>query len=145
MPLGHPVPLKHELPHHEGGNWTELTGFSFRFTEGQFAGKEGKFTTTSKGGMTAVSGLLDAVIAQLDKDPGKPVPVISPAADSYVHKTYGKTFTPVLDIDGWADMNGASEAPEEEAAEEEAPVEEAPKAAAQPEPAPEPARRRRRA
>lgn len=145
VPLGHPVPLKHELPHHEGGNWTELTGFSFRFTEGQFKGKEGKFTTTSKGGMTAVSGLLDAVIAQLDKDPSRPVPVVSPAADSYVHKTWGKTFTPVLDIDGWADMNGASEEPEDEAAAEEpvAQVAQAAKAA-EPEPTPEPARRRRR-
>lgn len=154
VPLGQTTPLKHELKQHEGGDWQEMSGFSFRFTEGQFKGKEGKFTTTSRGGMTAVRGLMDALIARLDTDDVLIVPVVSPGADFYIHKTWGKTWTPVLDIEDWADMNGqAADEPDEqeaakpveketakpaEAAKEPEPV------AADPAPATEPARRRRR-
>lgn len=152
VPLGHKAPLAHELPEHANASWQAMTGFSLRFTEGDHKGKEAKYTTTSKGGMTAVRAIMDAVIARLDEDPVNIVPVISAGADSYVHKVYGKTFTPSLDIEAWVSMDGVAavdeEAPEDtsqqQASKAPDPVNE-PDPAAAADPAPEPARRRRRA
>jgi hypothetical protein len=70
-------------------------------------------------------------------------PIVRIGNDSYQHSSYGKTYTPVMEIVGWADMNGheegaeAGDAPAPEAgAETPAAVETAPQAA--------PAGRRRR-
>lgn len=143
VPLGQPTPLKHTLPAHDGGTWQEMVGFRVRFTEGEFKGQEAKYTATSTGGHNAVNGLMDAVMAQLDNDPSNPVPIVSLSADHYVHKKYGKTYYPVIDVESWVGMDGLPPAAEDEPEGETEP--DAAPAKAEGPAAAEPTRRRRRA
>ena len=92
---------------------------------------EARFSSTSVGGKRAVQTLALAIAEQVEKDPTKPVPVVTLLVEHYQHKSYGKIFTPVFSIDEWMSLDAEAEAPAP------APVVE--------EPAPAPAGRRRRA
>jgi hypothetical protein len=62
------------------------------------------FSTSSQGGLHAVSALKRAVMGER-RDPSCPtaLPIVSLDADSYKHpeKEYGTIYTPLLDIDRW--------------------------------------------
>jgi hypothetical protein len=45
------------------------------------------------------------------------VAIVRLKKDHYVHKSYGRIYTPVFEIVEWASMDGASEAPAIEEAE----------------------------
>jgi hypothetical protein len=77
---------------------------------------EARFTTTSVGGRKAVQALAVAIAAQVEKDQGKPVPVVKLGKDHYTHKSYGRIYTPVFDVVEWVSMNGEADEPAVEAA-----------------------------
>jgi hypothetical protein len=58
-----------------------------------------------------------AIATQVEKDQSKPVPLVRLKKDHYVHKSYGRIYTPVFEIVEWVGLDGASEeaAPEAEA------------------------------
>lgn len=137
VPIGQavdPSDLDRSLP----GKWVDYVEVPVKFLGEDFDGEEAVFNSNSKGGVDAVRGLLDKIVGRLNENRADFVPVVALKGDHYIHKTYGKTFFPVLDITGWLTMDGAAageaEAPEPED-EPEAPAAEAPAGA----------RRRRRA
>jgi hypothetical protein len=67
---------------------------------------EARFTTTSVGGKKAVQALGVAIATQVEKDQTKPVAIVRLKKDHYVHKSYGRIYTPVFEIVEWASMDG---------------------------------------
>jgi hypothetical protein len=85
---------------------------------------EARYTVTSVGGKKAVQQLALAIAAQVDKDQTKPVPVVRLKKEHYIHKSYGRIYTPVFEVIEWVGMDGASTEPEAaEAASDDAPAE----------------------
>jgi hypothetical protein len=82
---------------------------------GEDAGLECRYTTTSVGGKRAVQTLAVAIAAQVEKDPERPVPIVTLGKDHYQHKSYGRIYTPVFEIVEWVSMDGEEAAPEAEA------------------------------
>jgi hypothetical protein len=91
---------------------------------------EARYTVTSVGGKKAVQKLALDIAAQVEKDQTKPVPVVVLKKEHYVHKSYGRIYTPVFDIKSWIGMEGPAAEPaaaEPPSAAAEAPAEEAPR------------------
>jgi hypothetical protein len=97
---------------------------------GEDAGLEVRYTTTSVGGKRAVQALAVAIATQVETDQTKPVPIVLLKKEHYSHKSYGRIYTPIFDIQTWATMDVDTKDTQEETA---APAIEAPA----------PARRRR--
>lgn len=113
-----PLPGRHDLPDTGEWNdrWTEQLSFQLKCVSGEDKGEQALYKTTSVGGIRVIRKLIDAIMAQLDADPSKPVPVIVLDSDSYPHKKWGKIYTPVFDIKHWASFDAAQpdvEEPEE--------------------------------
>ena len=114
VPVTEPLPELEAAPPGAKKGWEPQTGLSLKCISGEDAGLEARFTTTSVGGRKAVQTLAVAIAAQVEKDQGKPVPVVKLAKDHYTHKSYGRIYTPVFEVVEWVSMNG--EAVEAEAA-----------------------------
>jgi len=119
-----PLPEMDDAPPQAKRGWETQVGMSMKCLTGEDKGLEARYTTTSAGGKRGVQTLAVAIAEAVDKDPSKPVPVVLLKKEHYQHKSYGRIFTPLFDIQSWVSMDG--EEPEVE------PVVEAP-----------PARRRR--
>ena len=149
--LGDDLPPMHTLKDY-GYPWRNLRILELKVLNGPHKGKELSFSTTSDGGLRVVAAILEQVMLQLDEDPEYFVPVVSLGSDFYMHKQWGKTYTPVMQVVEFMTLSGdpvADVVEEEEAAEEVAASEPAP--VAEPEPVAAPAatagdavRRRRR-
>lgn len=121
VPVTEPKPELPPVPHGAKKGWEVQVGMSLKCLSGPDKGLEVRYTTTSVGGKRAVNTLGVAIAAQCETTPGKPVPVVSLKKDSYQHKSYGKIYTPVFEIQDWASMDGQTEEAEE-AKEEAAPA-----------------------
>jgi hypothetical protein len=113
----HPLPELDAAPPSAKRGWETQIGMSLKCLVGEDKDMEARFTTTSVGGKKAVQALGVAIAAQVEKDQSKPVAIVRLKKDHYVHKSYGRIYTPVFEIVEWASMDGASEeaAPEAEA------------------------------
>jgi len=126
--VSEPLPEMDDAPAMAKRGWEVQVGMSLKCLTGEDKGMEARYTTTSAGGKRGVQTLAVAIAEQVDKDQTKPVPVVLLKKEHYQHKSYGRIFTPLFDIQSWVSMDG--EEPEVE------PVAEEPAA---------PARRRRSA
>lgn len=90
----------------DGIEYKEQRGFDLKCRNGSDAGTEVVYKTSSLGGMRAVDELLSRIQHALATDPEHPFPVLALGSDHYEHSKYGRIYTPVLDVVGWADMNG---------------------------------------
>ena len=117
-PMTEPLPEVDAPPPQAAKGWEMQVGFSLKCISGEDAGMEARFTTTSVGGRKAVQTLAVAIAAQVEKDQSKPVPVVKLGKDHYLHKSYGRIYTPVFEVVEWVSMNGEADeaAPEAEAA-----------------------------
>jgi hypothetical protein len=79
---------------------------SLKCLNGDDKDMEARFTTTSVGGKKAVQALGVAIATQVEKDQTKPVAIVRLKKDHYVHKSYGRIYTPVFEIVEWASMDG---------------------------------------
>jgi nicotinamidase-related amidase len=79
---------------------------SIKCLTGEDKGMEARYTTTSAGGKRGVQTLAVAIAEQVDKDQSKPVPVVLLKKEHYQHKSYGRIFTPLFDIQSWVSMDG---------------------------------------
>jgi hypothetical protein len=113
VPVTEPKPELPPVPHGAKKGWEVQVGMSLKCLSGPDKGLEVRFTTTSVGGKRAVNTLGVAIAAQCETTPGKPVPVVALKKDSYQHKSYGKIYTPVFEIQDWASMDGQTEEAEE--------------------------------
>jgi hypothetical protein len=120
-----PLPELDAAPPSAKKGWEQQVGMMLKCTVGEDAGMEARFTTTSVGGKRAVQALAVAIAAQVEKDPSKPVPLVTLGKDHYQHKSYGRIYTPVFEIVDWVSMDGETEA--EDVQESDAPAEDAPK------------------
>ena len=113
-----PLPELDAAPPSAKKGWEQQVGLMLKCLTGEDAGLECRYTTTSVGGKRAVQTLAVAIAAQVEKDPERPVPIVTLGKDHYQHKSYGRIYTPVFEIVEWMSMDG--EAPE--VAAEEAPA-----------------------
>ena len=116
VPVSQPLPELDAAPPNATKGWEPQIGMSLKCLAGEDAGLEARFSATSVGGRRAVQTLAVAIAAQVEKDQTKPVPVVKLKKDHYVHKQYGRIYTPIFEVVEWVSMDG--EGAEEPAAAE---------------------------
>ena len=127
------LPELEEAPKGAKRGWEAQVGLSMKCLDGEDAGLEARYTTTSVGGKRSVQALGAAIADQIEKDPSKPVAIIELKKDHYSHKSYGRIYTPVFEIVGWMGMESAEDKQQEfDPADGDAPQEKAPEAEAAP-------------
>lgn len=100
-----PLPDHGEAPPNAKRGWETQVGMSLKCLSGEDKGMEARFSTTSVGGKRAVQALAVAIAEQVDKDQTNPVPVILLKKDHYSHKSYGRIYTPVFEVQNWVSMD----------------------------------------
>lgn len=111
-----PLPELEAAPPSSKKGWEQQVGLMLKCLTGEDEGLECRYTTTSVGGKRAVQELAVAIAAQVEKDPTKPVPIVTLGKDHYQHKSYGRIYTPVFKVVEWVSMDGeGAEADEPEA------------------------------
>lgn len=105
-PMTEPLPEVEAAPPGASKGWEMQIGFSLKCMSGEDAGMEARYTATSVGGKRSVQELALAVAEQADKDSSKIVAVVTLGKDHYQHKSYGRIYTPVFDVQEWVGMNG---------------------------------------
>lgn len=101
-----PLPEMDDAPPSAKRGWEVQVGMSIKCLTGEDKGLEARYTTTSAGGKRGVQTLAVAIAEQVDKDQSKPVPVVLLKKEHYQHKSYGRIFTPLFDIQSWVSMDG---------------------------------------
>jgi len=91
------------IPAGDMNGWGKQLGVSFRSLEDQ---TPLQFNTTSYGGKQAITKLMKEVGEGLKAHIEAPVALVKLSSDNYPHKKYGKVWTPVITIVGWADSTG---------------------------------------
>lgn len=117
--VSQPLPEMEPAPAGAKRGWETQVGMSLKCISGPDNGLEVRYNVTSVGGKRAVQGLAVAIATQVEKDQSKPVPVVTLKRDHYTHKSYGKIYTPVFEVQEWMSMDGGKA---EETAEEAAPA-----------------------
>jgi hypothetical protein len=107
-----PLPEMDDAPAGAKRGWEVQVGMSLKCLTGDDKGMEARYTTTSAGGKRGVQALAVAIAEQVDKDQSKPVPVVLLKKEHYQHKSYGRIFTPLFDIQSWVGMDGEEPAVE---------------------------------
>ena len=121
--VSQPLPELEPAPPGAKKGWEPQVGMSLKCTKGEDAGMEARFSTTAVGGKRAVQVLALAIATQVEKDQGKPVPVVRLKKEHYMHKSYGRIYTPVFEVVEWISLDGPGAEPEAEAeADEPAPT-----------------------
>lgn len=115
-----PLPEMDDAPPSAKRGWEVQVGMSIKCLTGEDKGLEARYTTTSAGGKRGVQTLAVAIAEAVDKDPSKPVPVVLLKKEHYQHKSYGRIYTPLFDIQSWVSMDGEEPVVEEIAEEVEA-------------------------
>ena len=115
--VSQPLPEMEAAPAGAKRGWETQVGMSLKCISGPDNGLEVRYNVTSVGGKRAVQGLAVAIAQQVESDQTKPVPVVTLKRDHYTHKSYGKIYTPVFEVQEWMSMDGGkAEEPAEEAA-----------------------------
>lgn len=109
VPVSQPLPEMDLAPPGAKRGWEVQIGMSLKCLSGEDEGMEARYVTTSVGGKRSVQALVLAIAAQVDADQSKPVPVVALKKEHYQHKSYGRIFSPVFDIQKWIGMDGAVE------------------------------------
>ena len=111
--VSEPLPECDDAPPQAKKGWETQVGMSLKCISGEDKGLEARYTTTSAGGKRGVQTLAVAIAEAVDKDPSKPVPVVLLKKEHYQHKSYGRIFTPLFDIQSWVGMDGEEPVVEE--------------------------------
>ena len=106
-----PLPEMDDAPPMAKKGWETQVGMSLKCLSGEDKGMEARYTTTSAGGKRGVQTLAVAIAEMVDKDPSKPVPVVLLKKEHYQHKSYGRIYTPLFDIQSWVSMDGEEPEP----------------------------------
>ena len=89
--------------------WKDQMSFELKLLDGNFKDEQAMYSATSVGGLRLIDGLMKELENQLDTGSMYIFPIVRIGSDSYQHSSYGKTYTPVMEVVGWADMNGNEE------------------------------------
>jgi hypothetical protein len=104
-----PLPELDAAPPSSKKGWEQQVGLMLKCLNGEDEGLECRYTTTSVGGKRAVQELAVAIAAQVEKDPSKPVPIVTLGKDHYQHKSYGRIYTPIFKVVEWVSMDGETD------------------------------------
>jgi hypothetical protein len=115
-----PRPEVGAAPPNAKKGWELQVGMSLKCLSGEDKDMEVRYTVTSVGGKRAVQELGVKIATQIEKDQGKPVPVVRLKKEHYQHKAYGKIYTPLFDVVEWIGMDGKPTEEDEAPAEAEA-------------------------
>lgn len=149
-PVNQPIALD-DLPDH-GFPWNRQQSIQIKFLEGTYKGTQTVYAPSSQGGLEALGAVVDLVLERMAAETPFFFPIVALDKTHYMHPKWGKTYKPVIDIVGWADVDGnedgAFEAPPKKepepapkpAAKPARRVAAAPKPEPTPEPTPEPER-----
>ena len=107
-PVHEPLPETGPAPETAKRGWEMQVGMTLACTTGEDKGLQARYTVTSVGGKRAVQALAVAIADQADKNPDKPVPLVRLKKEHYQHKSYGRIYTPVFEITGWAALDEAA-------------------------------------
>ena len=116
--VSEPLPECDDAPPQAKKGWETQVGMSLKCLTGEDKGLEARYTTTSAGGKRGVQTLAVAIAEAVDKDQTKPVPVVLLKKEHYQHKSYGRIFTPLFEIQSWVGMDGEEPEAAEAVAEE---------------------------
>lgn len=108
-PVADPLPETGPAPEGAKRGWEMQIGMALACTNGEDEGLQARYTVTSVGGKRAVQALAVAIADQADANPAKPVPLVRLKKEHYQHKSYGRIYTPVFDIVGWASLDAGAE------------------------------------
>lgn len=108
VPVSSPLPEMDVPPPGAKRGWETQVGMSLKCLSGEDKDLDARYTVTSVGGKRAVQALALAIATQVEKDQTKPVPVVRLKKEHYMHKSYGRIYTPVFDIVEWIGMDGNS-------------------------------------
>jgi len=108
VPVTQPLPEMEAAPPNAKRGWEVQIGCSLKCISGDDEGLEVRFSTTSVGGKKAVQALAVEIAGAVEKDQTKPVPVVVLKKDHYVHKSYGRIYTPIFEVVEWVSMDGNS-------------------------------------
>ena len=111
QPVSDALPEMDTPPPGAKRGWEMQVGMSLKCMNGDDKGMEARYNVTSVGGKRAVQKLALEIAAQVEKDQTKPVPVVRLKKEHYMHKSYGRIFTPVFEITNWIDLEGKTDAP----------------------------------
>lgn len=100
------LPVHHDPRTQDLCQWKDAMSVDIKMLEGAMQNQQVLYKATSVGGIRAMSALLDAIMARIDAGSEYVCPIIALGSDSYNHNSYGRTYVPVLEIVGWADMTG---------------------------------------
>lgn len=92
----------------KGWPWKAATTVQLKCVSGEDIGAEVIYKPSSLGGADVMQKLLTEIEKMLDTGTEKIVPVVTLGDSHYMHKQYGKTYTPVFKIVDWLDMDGAT-------------------------------------
>lgn len=106
-PVHQPIDVS-TLPDH-GWEWRAQQGAEFKFIEGAHTGTQVKFVTSSQGGLERFAAMIAAVTERVASGDAYFFPLIAFDGDFYNHPSYGRTYKPLFEIVGWADVNGNEE------------------------------------
>lgn len=90
----------------EGVGFKEQRSFDMKCLDGDDAGTEVLYKTSSLSGMGESDRLFAALQARVSEEKVYIFPVVTMGTSHYTHKKHGKIYTPVLTIVGWVDGNG---------------------------------------
>lgn len=107
VPMTSPLPPETEL-RDTGWSWSQQLSVELQCLNGTDIGEVVQYKVTSVGGMNALKTLISAIMAQLDSNPDRPIPVVALANGSYSHKKYGKVYTPDFDVRKWVELTEES-------------------------------------
>jgi hypothetical protein len=99
-------PKPQKPPPVDGIAYKEQRSFELKCLNGDDAGVEVLYKTTSDGGLKAVDALLVQIQRQLATDRQFAFPVMTLGDEYYQHQKYGRIYKPVMTVVGWADTNG---------------------------------------
>lgn len=111
VPVSEPLPEVPDAPPGAKRGWETQIGMSLKCLSGEDEGMGARFSTTSVGGKRAVTKLAVDLAEQVEKDQSKPVAVVLLGKDHYTHKSYGRIYTPIFDIQKWIGLDGPEAAP----------------------------------
>ena len=107
-----PLPELEAAPPGAKRGGEEQVGLSMKCIKGEDEGLEVRYTVTSVGGKRAVQAMGIKIAERVDGSPESPVPVIRLKKEHYMHKSFGRIYTPLFEVEAWIGMEGEAK-PEE--------------------------------
>ncbi len=110
LPISQPAPHKGSLDNFPNGDWSEQVKFKAQILDGDEAGTELVYKTSSGGGKKATRALTRIMVNRINSGSSFVVPIVSLDSSSYKNKTYGgKTFNPEFKVVYWVNFEGEKE------------------------------------